>query len=433
MKEKNMNSELMIEIRDLTKIYKMYDKPIDRLKESLSITHKQYSKDFYALNNINLEIRRGENVGIIGTNGAGKSTLLKIITGVLSPTFGTVKVNGKISALIELGAGFNPEYTGLENIYLNGTMMGYTREEVDAKVDGILQFADIGDFIHQPVKTYSSGMFARLAFAVAINVEPEILIVDEALSVGDVFFQAKCFKKFEELKSNGTTILFVSHDLSSINKYCDRAVLMNKGNKIAEGIPKDMIDLYKKYQVNQIPKDSTDFNEAEEKVDELVSVKQQGGLWKEQLTLNPYINEYGNMMGEIVDFAILDDKNRITNTLSKGSNFTIKMHVKFYSDIEDPIFAFTILNMHGTELAGTNTMLENMGILQGENGEEKTVTFTQPIDLQGGSYLLSLGLTGYRNGDFTVYHRLYEVCDIIVVSEKNSVGYYDMNSKITIE
>ncbi len=428
-----MDNDLMIEIRDLTKVYKMYDKPIDRLKESLSITHKQYSKDFYALSNINLEIHRGENIGIIGTNGAGKSTLLKIITGVLSPTSGTVKVNGKISALLELGAGFNPEYTGLENIYLNGTMMGYTREEVNAKVDGILQFADIGEFIHQPVKTYSSGMFARLAFAVAINVEPEILIVDEALSVGDVFFQAKCYKKFEELKANGTTILFVSHDLSSINKYCDKVVFMNKGNKIAEGVPKDMIDLYKKYQVNQIPSLSDPLVEEENMLDEVTSVKQQGGLWKVQLSLNPHINEYGNMMGEIFDFAILDEKNRITNTLSKGSEFTIKMHVKFYSAIEDPIFAFTILNMQGTELAGTNTMLENIGLLQVEAGEERTITFTQPIDLQGGSYLLSLGLTGYRNGEFTVYHRLYEVCDIIVVSAKNSVGYYDMNSRITIE
>lgn len=427
-----MSNELMIEIRDLTKVYKMYDKPIDRLKESLSITHKQYSKDFYALNNINLEIHRGENIGIIGTNGAGKSTLLKIITGVLSPTSGTVKVNGKISALLELGAGFNPEYTGLENIYLNGTMIGYTREEVDAKVDGILQFADIGDFIHQPVKTYSSGMFARLAFAVAINVEPEILIVDEALSVGDVFFQAKCYKKFEELKANGTTILFVSHDLSSVNKYCDRAVLLNKGNKVAEGIPKDMIDLYKKYLVNQAPE--IDDSETEEnKRDEVEYIRQSGGLWKEKLVLNPNINAYGNGMGEIIDFAIIDDKNSITNILSKGSQFSIKMRVRFNEVIEDPIFAFTILNMHGVDITGTNTMYEDAGILVVEAGEEKIVTFTQPIDLQGGSYLLSLGLTGYRNGDFTVYHRLYEICDIVVISEKNTVGFYDMNSTVEVE
>lgn len=429
-----MSNEVMIEICDLTKVYKMYDKPIDRLKESLSIIHKQYSKDFYALNNINLEIHRGENIGIIGTNGAGKSTLLKIITGVLTPTSGTVKVNGKISALLELGAGFNPEYSGIENIYLNGTMMGYSREEMDARVDGIMQFADIGDFIHQPVKTYSSGMFARLAFAVAINVEPEILIVDEALSVGDVFFQAKCYKKFEELKANGTTILFVSHDLSSVNKYCDRAILMNKGNKVAEGIPKDMIDLYKKYIVNQVPSNDVNIeNAGQDDISEVEQVLQIGGLWKNQLELNPHINAYGNGMGEIIDFAIIDERNKITNTISKGTKFAIKMRAKFYADIEDPIFAFTILNMHGTEISGTNTMYEDAGVLFVKSGDEKTVTFTQEMNLQGGAYLLSLGLTGYRDGDFTVYHRLYEACSIVVVSEKNTVGFYDMNSITLIE
>lgn len=307
--------------------------------------------------------------------------------------------------------------------------MGYTREEVDAKVDGILQFADIGDFIHQPVKTYSSGMFARLAFAVAINVEPEILIVDEALSVGDVFFQAKCYKKFEELKANGTTILFVSHDLSSINKYCDRVILLSKGNKVAEGAPKNMIDLFKKYLVNQVPENS----DKEVEKNEIEIIQQSGGLWKEKLILNPDTNVYGNGMGEIIDFAIIDDKNQITNTLHKGSQFSIKMRVRFNETIEDPIFAFTILNMHGIDITGTNTMYEDSGILVVNAGEEKIVTFTQAIDLQGSSYLLSLGLTGYRNGEFTVYHRLYEVCSIIVVSEKNTVGFYDMNTKIEIK
>ncbi len=197
------------------------------------------------MNDVSFQVGQGETVGIIGTNGSGKSTILKIITGVLNPTDGEVKVNGRISALLELGAGFNMEYTGIENIYLNGTMIGFTKEEIDEKLQDILDFADIGDFVNQPVKTYSSGMFVRLAFAVAINIEPEILIVDEALSVGDVFFQTKCYHKFEEFKKMGKTILFVSHDLGSIGKYCDRVVLLNKGVKLAEGKPKDMIDLYK--------------------------------------------------------------------------------------------------------------------------------------------------------------------------------------------
>lgn len=241
---------IAIKVENVTKIYKLYDKPSDRLKESLGLTHKKCYVEHYALDQVNIEVRRGETVGIIGTNGSGKSTILKIITGVLNPTSGNIVINGRISALLELGAGFNMEYTGIENIYLNGTMIGFSKEEIDAKLQDILDFADIGDFINQPVKTYSSGMFVRLAFAVAINIEPEILIVDEALSVGDVFFQAKCYRKFEEFKEQGKTILFVSHDLSSISKYCDRVVLLNKGKKLAEGEPKEIVDLYKKILTN---------------------------------------------------------------------------------------------------------------------------------------------------------------------------------------
>ena len=213
-------------MKDLDKVYKLYDKPSDRLKEALGLTKKKKYKEHHALSNVDLKIYQGETVGIIGTNGSGKSTILKIITGVLNPSAGEVKVNGRISALLELGAGFNQEYNGIENIYLNGTMIGFSEKEIDEKMDAILEFADIGDYVYQPVKTYSSGMFVRLAFAVAINIEPEILIVDEALSVGDVFFQAKCYHKFEEFKQMGKTILFVSHDLSSISKYCDRVVLL---------------------------------------------------------------------------------------------------------------------------------------------------------------------------------------------------------------
>ncbi|MBR3608127.1 MAG: ABC transporter ATP-binding protein, partial [Lachnospiraceae bacterium] len=211
--------------KQITKMYKLYQKPQDRLKEALGLTRKKLYKENYALKGIDLTIKQGETVGIIGTNGSGKSTILKIITGVLNPTSGSLAVNGRISALLELGAGFNMEYNGIENIYLNGTMMGFSEKEISEKLQDILEFADIGDYVYQPCKTYSSGMFVRLAFAVAINIEPEILIVDEALSVGDVFFQAKCYHKFEEFKKMGKTILFVSHDLSSIAKYCDRVIL----------------------------------------------------------------------------------------------------------------------------------------------------------------------------------------------------------------
>ena len=242
-------SEFAIQVKHLDKMYKLYNKPSDRLKEALGF--KVPVREHYALRDVSFEVKRGETVGIIGTNGSGKSTILKIITGVLNPTGGEVVVDGRISALLELGAGFNMEYTGIENVYLKGTMMGFSREEIDARLQDILDFADIGDFVHQPVKAYSSGMFVRLAFAVAINIDPEILIVDEALSVGDVFFQAKCYRKFEEFKKMGRTILFVSHDLSSISKYCDRVYLLNQGNILGEGSPKAMIDTYKRVLVGQ--------------------------------------------------------------------------------------------------------------------------------------------------------------------------------------
>ena len=224
-----MGKNSIICTENITKKYNLYAKPQDRFREAVGFTRKSLHNDFYALNDISFDVEKGETVGIIGTNGSGKSTLLKIITGVLKPTSGKVSVSGRISALLELGAGFNQEYTGMENIYLNGRMMGYTRKEMEARMPGIVEFADIGEFIQQPVKTYSSGMFARLAFAVAINVEPDILIVDEALSVGDLFFQNKCFRKFEELRNNGITILFVSHDISSVRQMCSRVLWIEKG------------------------------------------------------------------------------------------------------------------------------------------------------------------------------------------------------------
>ena len=249
-----MSEDIAISVENVSKIYKLYNKPSDRLKEVLG-SKRITVREHFALSDVSFQVGRGETVGIIGTNGSGKSTILKIITGVLNPTGGNVAIEGRISALLELGAGFNMEYTGVENVYLNGTMMGFSNEEIDAKLDDILSFADIGDFVNQPVKTYSSGMFVRLAFAVAINIEPEILIVDEALSVGDVFFQSKCYHKFEEFKRMGKTILFVSHDLSSISKYCDRVILLDKGHKRAEGAPKQIVDMYKKLLVNQLHED----------------------------------------------------------------------------------------------------------------------------------------------------------------------------------
>lgn len=442
-----MAEDIAISVNDVSKMYKLYDNPMDRLKESLGLSRKKKYKEHYALNHVSFQVHKGETVGIIGTNGSGKSTILKIITGVLSPTGGEVSVNGRISALLELGAGFNGEYSGLENVYLNGSMIGFSREEIDAKLQSILDFADIGEFIHQPVKTYSSGMFVRLAFAVAINIDPEILIVDEALSVGDVFFQAKCYRKFEEFKEMGKTILFVSHDLSSIGKYCDRVVLLNKGEKLAEGGAKEMVNLYRRVLVNQY--DDADLEEGAENAEagqdgqltdgtagENVSKKEHAGggrAMKDSLNLNPKVLEYGSKLGEIVDFAIRDDTGMITNVIEKGKEFSVQMTVCFQADVNDPIFAFTLKDLKGTEITGTNTMYEHTPVKPQKAGDVREITFKQIMPLEAGEYMLCLGCTGYKDGDFTVFHRLYDVCNLTVITDKKAVGYFDMFSKVSVK
>lgn len=413
-----------IEVKNVVKIYKLYDKLRDRMKEAFGIGHSSH-KLHYALNGVNMNIYKGETVGIIGTNGSGKSTILKIITGVLNPTSGQVNVSGRISALLELGAGFNQEYSGLENVYLNGTMMGFSEKEIDEKLPAILEFADIGDYVYQPVKTYSSGMFVRLAFAVAINIEPEILIVDEALSVGDVFFQAKCYHKFEEFKQMGKTIVFVSHDLNSIAKYCDRVFLLHKGTLLGEGRPKEMIDAYKQVLVGQYKFSGKEGELTSEMFDDTFNRSQKLGI-------NPNALEYGDGRASIVEYYLTDEKGTRTNAVIKGTEFTLHMKVKFHSNLPAPIFAFSIKNVQGTEITGTNTMLEKAFLDSVKAGATKEITYTQKADVQGGEYLISLGVTGYEGDTFQVYHRLYDVLNLTVVSDKNSVGFYDMNSKVTV-
>jgi len=422
-------SESVITVNNISKVYKLYDKPVNRLKEAMSLTRKCLHSDHFALDNITFDVKKGECVGIIGTNGSGKSTLLKILTGVLNPSGGTYEVKGKISALLELGAGFNMEYTGIENIYLNGTMMGFTDKEMDKKIDSIIAFAEIGEFINQPVKTYSSGMFARLAFAVAINVEPDILIVDEALSVGDIFFQAKCYQKFNEFKKKNKTILFVSHDMSSVLKYCDRCLLINKGHQISLGKTSKVVDIYKKILVNQYDEDDSATTEKENSVlgyDNEPSAK----MWKDKMVINPNVIDYGGKEAEIIDFAVVNNYGEISNSIYKGEEFAIRMKIKFHKNINRPIFAFTIKDIKGTEITGTNTMLEDSNLEEGKIGQIVSVQFKQNMDLQGGQYLLSLGCTGYEVEEFVVYNRLYDACNIEVLSTRNTIGFYDMKSSV---
>ncbi len=482
---------LMIDVRDVSKVYQLYDKPINRLKESVSLTHKCYHRDFYALNRISFQVRKGESVGIIGTNGSGKSTMLKIVTGVLTPTCGNAEVTGTVCALLELGAGFNQDYTGIENIYMNGTMMGFTKEQMDGKLKEILDFADIGDFVYQPVKNYSSGMFVRLAFALNIAVDPEILIVDEALSVGDVFFQAKCYHRMDELKRKGTTILMVTHDLGSVMKYCDRVILLNKGEKVSEGKPGEMVDLYKKILAGQYdPSDNAasfiegqDFGvdtvggeamrdkagdkeggEAEtgtagtgaaagaagtgasgnngtdasgnagNQVNTAGAAAAEGEmLMQSKLNLNPFVKHYGNGKAELYDFGILDHKGKISNVVLKGEQFSIKERIRFRDQIESPIFTFTIKDKRGLDLSGTNTMFEGKEIRPVKAGDEYVCTFTQKMTLQGGEYLLSMSCTGFEQGEHVVYDRKYDAASITVLSNKNTVGIFDMESAVTLE
>ena len=417
-------NNIAIKVKNLTKVYHLYNKPQDRLKEALHPLRKSYHHDFYALNDVSFEIKRGETVGIIGKNGAGKSTLLKMITGVLTPTSGNIEVNGTIASLLELGAGFNPEMTGLENIYLNGTLMGFSKEEMDSKINAILEFADIGDFIHQPVKMYSSGMFARLAFSVSINVEPDILIVDEALSVGDMAFQMKCFKKFQDFQEQGRTILFVTHALDTVIRYCNRGIVIDAGKCIYDDTPKLAVDTFKKVL-------SGDFYRKDrfKTIQHIDETKQ----LKESFEANLEIDTYGNGKAEIIDYGILDKNGKPSAIIDYNSEFTIVMKVKFLETVTDPIFAFTLKDAKGLEITGTNSSMKYVTTGTYEENKTITVTFIQKANLQLGKYALSLGCVNLNESGIEVYNRIYDAIIFDVIGSEQMVGFYDLQSKITIE
>lgn len=421
--------DTVIEIKNITKIYNLYNKPSDRLKEAL-FSRKSRHTEFTALNDVSFDVCKGEILGIIGKNGSGKSTILKIITNVLTPTSGECIVKGKIAALLELGAGFNMEYTGIENIYLNGQMIGFSKEEMDKKLQDIIDFADIGEHIFQPVKTYSSGMFARLAFSVAISVDPDILIVDEALSVGDVFFQNKCYRRFEEFRDKGKTILFVTHDMGSVIRYCNRCVLLNAGKKVGEGKPQEMVDLYKRIMVGQWNENEEKNSTIENSIDSTnINVNR---LWKEQISTNPDMEVYGDGRAEIIDFGIFSDSGNIGNNVYKGDYYTVKMKVRINDDNLNPIFAFKLRDVKGTELTGTNTMLEDIDTSHCKNGDIVTISFRQKQYLQPGQYLVSLGCTAFEGDQFVVYSRNYNCCVLGVVAQKGTIGIFDSESEVTV-
>lgn len=360
-------TETVIEINHLTKKYDMYKKPSDRLKEALSPTRKTYHEVFYALNDVNVEVKKGEMIGFIGENGSGKSTILKIITGVLTPSEGDVKIEGNIAALLELGSGFNPEYSGYENIFLNGMVLGFSREEMQDKVDDIINFADIGDHLYQPVKTYSSGMFVRLAFAVAINVDPDILIVDEALAVGDLEFQLKCMEKFTELRNAGKTILFVSHDVNAVRRFCDRVYWLKNGVVEAEGETMEITETYenflKKKSLKTVDRDnssSEDFSAYD-----IVEVK---------------------------SAELLDGDLQPLEIVEQDSKVVVKVTYNVKDDsIKKPVLGVAIRTVDNNYVCGLNTLLDEESI-PWKKGENVFYLEYEKMALLGGEYYFDVAL-----------------------------------------
>lgn len=421
-------SGYVIDVDNVGKYYRLYDKPVDRLKSLLFARFgRSYGRKFWAVRGVSLQVGRGEAVGIVGRNGSGKSTLLQMIAGTLRPSLGTVRTGGRIAALLELGSGFNPEYTGRENVYLNASILGMTPAEVDARLDNILAFADIGRFIDQAVKTYSSGMFVRLAFAVAVNVDPEVLIVDEALSVGDVNFQAKCFRRIREFRDRGVSILLVTHDMSALTRFCDRAIVLDKGRVRGSGTAKSMVDLYKQIVM---PNESAAAGSVPS-VTEPAAPKADEKL-KDQHTLNPATLEYGSRDMEIIDFGILDAKGKPLTVAVGGEEITIVVTAEVKRPVKHPILAYTIKDVRGTEVCGTNTlyMEEDLGVRH--PGERVTVRWTQRADLQRGPYALSLGCTEFVDGGLAVHHRLYDVITFESQPFQRFTGFFDARPTVSV-
>ena len=448
----------VIDINNVHKEFKLYGRQLDRIREALSLfSNRTYHQSFHALTDISFSIEQGDTVGIIGRNGSGKSTLLQIICSILQPTSGSVKVNGRISALLELGAGFNPEFTGRENVFLNGSILGIEKAEMEKCFAGIERFADIGEFINQPVKNYSSGMYVRLAFAVAINVNPDILIVDEALSVGDTLFQAKCFAKFKEFQEKGVTILFVTHSMDLVTRYCNHALLLEEGRLAAIDTAKNVVDEYhrrlakfsksimpdtekeEELGINNDPtvEDASDSSISDGRTAKDGSTlvnKVSNHLKKSELAyrLNPNENRYGNGKAEIVEIGIDSLSEKEKYSFKHGESYRFWFKTKFHETIDDPITAFTIKDTKGFDLTGANTLFKNRQIGKVEKGEIILTEFDQRMMLNPGGYLLSFGCAGFEDGEYVVYDRRYDVISFEVVSAQSSVGIFDLDSKIKV-
>jgi len=457
--------ETAVRAENISKIYRLYNDPKDRMKEALHPFRKKYHHDFYALNDISFEIKKGETVGIIGRNGSGKSTLLKILTGVLTPTGGNILVHGKISALLELGAGFNPELSGIENVYFNGAIMGYTSKEMDSKLDDILSFADIGEFVHQPVKTYSSGMFVRLAFSVATSVDPDILIIDEALSVGDSYFQLKSMNRMKSFMDNGKTVLFVSHDPAAVKTLCKRGILLEQGHIIKISDASSVIDYYNNLVINDLHKGETGIffnieknNEIQtiENDDSVVSVSEENTIVDtiknnkiefiedeksevqkiEDIIFGENSIDTGEV--ELLSVQVLNSKNNIVDTVISEEDIKIVWKIRALKDFDDPHYGIRISNRLGIVVFEIHTYGMKVPTKPLNNDSIATICFDFKCNLFPENYSISLGFAnkGYNDLYFEEYILLAKDVKIIrIIENLNSFkysGYYNLNPNVSI-
>lgn len=427
-----LDSNIAIEVSNLSKSYRLYEKPSGRIKEILFNSSKEKYAEKYALKDLSFCVGKGETFGIIGDNGAGKSTLLKLITGVAKPSEGKVSINGKVSALLELGAGFNQEYTGIENIYLNGSMMGFSNEEMDKKLPDIVKFADIGQYINQKVKTYSSGMFARLAFSVAINVEPEVLIVDEALSVGDVFFQNKCFKKFEELKEKGVTILFVSHDIQSVKQMCNRALWLENGMQRLIGDSVTVCNSYSNSVYEKNGKDNSSLgnrnNEiGEEQYDELALENDNFPPihYTEESILNDSV--------EIISCYLTDEENKIILDCEINNTYKVNLVFRAKDTINQCIAGFVLESKKGQWMINSNSVICGKKIpyeVKAGTLNKVIFEFKMPAFMRG-EYVIGCALSNGTKDKYEILTWLYNVVGINIINNGNNSGIIDVETKIT--
>lgn len=436
-----MKSDIVISVKKLSKSYRLYDRPQDRLKQGLFRGSKQYYREFWALRDITFEVRKGETIGIIGRNGSGKSTLLQIIAGTLRPTAGEVQVNGRVAALLELGSGFNPEFTGRENVYLNGAIFGLSRQEMDKRFDTIAAFAEVGDFIDQPLKTYSSGMAVRLAFAVQVMIPKDVLIVDEALAVGDELFQRKCYAKIEEFKKQGGTILFVSHSGAAIVELCDRAILMDAGECLLIGSSKKVVNLYQKLiyapasKKEEIRREITEISKAilhnqdEKELGQVEkSTRDRGMNWSQESMFDPNLVpkeslRYENRGAEIFDPEILTLGGRKVNVLITGEKYIWRYYVKFSNFFQGVRFGMLIKTASGLELGGAVSALPGQGLSFVEPGTIFKVEFSFIPRLNTGVYFLNAGVLGLSgNGEGEIFlDRAVDVGAFRVLSNEDSL------------